>query len=129
MEKLVITIRLGKHSTDGFCEVIRWLDDIGLSMKNPASALVTGFGPKGQFVTSMESVRDDAKNRKPGCVQLWFDNETDIFVSWNRQEVSIFLDGLEDHQKDSVLESLLKNFAVVKLVGSRLGWKMCFEYV
>lgn len=125
MHTKVIQITGWGEENYGFERIFDWLQKYGLTMANPLSGRVTGWDDAGeQFTTTEDEVRRSIGAGGQGSVQMWFDEGDDVYISWNANQVRIYLDGRNFEQHHAVLRAVLYDF-VDALEGPIALWKVC----
>ncbi|SHK29682.1 hypothetical protein SAMN02745181_3594 [Rubritalea squalenifaciens DSM 18772] len=126
METQIVKIETGS-TTLRF--VISWLESIGCALKNPTSKEISGYlSGKGKIVYTEEEFNLCMQEQNTGTVQLWYAESSDIFLSWDKNEVVLYFDGVEFEMRRKVLMCLVDKFTIPYESGSMLDWKMTTEY-
>lgn len=97
-----ISVRGGGDSS--FMEAqLRHLIDSGLHWKNPFNGVVSGFDVTGERVELADEVGNADMRERVSGVQLWFDDASDVYVSWEVAGVlEVHVDGLDGAQMTHV---------------------------
>lgn len=130
METLVVRIRPAVSPKEAFFEIIKKLEDAGLSLVNPTLGGVTTFNATEavQKIVVIQDLREFFYQDTTDNFQMWFDAGTDVFISWDKVEMSIYLDGKTEEQRNKILECLVRYFTKVSVVGGRFEWQMNFTF-
>jgi hypothetical protein len=112
---------------DTFSPVFAWLQNIGLSFRNPISNAVTSIvAGKGQVETTVEDIMHAVLNREPSNVQLWFHKGGDLFLGWNYNTMTVFLDGKTAEEKRIIIRAVIDNFLDYRENTNAVSeWKIC----
>jgi hypothetical protein len=129
MKTLVAKVNLGVQSESGYAPVFRWLEDAGLHLINPKTNLITTFNSDGDRIQiALGALQQQIQTGDVGSVQMWLDDSQDVFISWQGQEMSLYLDGLVQKDRERIVCTLVQRFTELSTCSSRFGWTLCFEF-
>jgi len=122
---MIIQIVGHNRGENHFEPILKWLEELGLTFRNPAADAITWWNDSGdQLTTTLEDVLRKIRNSEPGNVQMWFSEGRDLFISWEKREMLIYLDGKSIEEKRMVIRAIVDNFIEIRS-GLRADWKIC----
>ena len=95
--------------------ILRGLVDCGLGLVHPGTGKILGSDAAGGRVEAQPEVDLEMLLSNGVGVQLWFDESSDVFLSWNRSRLEMFIDGLTVDQANTAALGLSRAVTMVAL--------------